>query len=106
MKKKKKYHNPKIRIKHLEQYTDGLRQSVLSRNVPLEAVFGDSIITIVGHSELWVENYKALVLYESDRILIQTKTHMINIEGTTLTISHYMEEHMMIRGNICKITYL
>ena len=105
MKNRKKYSNPKIRIKRYERYSDSLRQMILKRSVPLETVFGDSIITVVGHSELWVENYKALLLYENERILIQSKTHKINVEGTNLTIRHYMEEHMMIQGNISKITY-
>lgn len=106
MKKKKKYSSQKIVKRNFEQYADGLRQNLLSRSLPLEAVFGDSILTVIGHSELWVENYKSLVLYESEKILVQTNLHMICIEGTNLTISHYMEAHMMICGNICKITYL
>ena len=97
---------PKCFLKHLEKYSDGLRQAALSRSVPLEALFGDSIITAIGSSELWVENYKALILYEKERILIQAKSYMISIEGTNLSISHYMEEHMMVKGNIRNITYL
>lgn len=106
MKKHKKYASPKIRMPKMEKYTDGLRQMALSSNLPLEAMFQDSILTVVGHSELWIENYKALLIYEEDNILIQTKTHTIHIEGNKLLISHYMREHMMIRGNISKVTYM
>lgn len=104
--KKKKYITPKLRKPIKEQYSDGLRQSVLSGNISSEAVAGDSFLTVIGHSELWIENYKALLTYENNNIVIQAKNHMISIEGTGLIISHYMEEHMMIRGNIFKITYL
>lgn len=106
MKRKKKYKSSSVRKRNYEQYSDGLRQTVLSKNLPLEAIFDDSIVTVVGHSEVWIENYKSLILYETDKILIQSKSHMISIEGTNLTISHYMEEHMMIKGNICRIAYL
>lgn len=95
-----------MKKKKLEQYSDGLRQTLLSKNLPSEAILGDSYLTVVGHSEVWIENYKSLLLYEDDKILVQASTYMISIEGTCLMISHYMDEHMMIRGNILKITYL
>ncbi len=104
--KKKKYVNKKIHKRICEQYSDGLRQTVLSANLPSEAVMNESLITLIGHTEVWLENYKALVNYETDKILIQAKNYLICVEGTGLMISHYMEEHMMIRGNISKITYL
>ena len=104
--KKKKYVNKKIRKRILEQYSDGLRQTMISKNLPSEAILGDSFLTIIGHSEVWIENYKALLLYENDKVLVQASENIISIEGTGLIISHYMEEHMMIRGNISKITYL
>lgn len=106
MKRKKKYVTPKIHKHISEQYLDGLRQTVLSKNLPSEAIMSDSYITVIGHNELWIENYKALLSYEEDKIVVQAKEYMVCIEGTNLIISHYMEEHMMIRGNICKITYL
>ncbi len=106
MKKKKKYVNKKIHKRIDEQYSDGLRQTVLRTNLPSEAVMSESFITLIGRTEVWLENYKALVNYEENKILIQSKHYLICIEGTGLMISHYMEEHMMIRGNISKITYL
>jgi sporulation protein YqfC len=106
MKKRSKYATSKIRTNKFEKYSDGLRQLVLSKNLPLEAVFHDSFVTVVGQSELWIENYKALLVYEEDNIVIQTKSYTIRVEGTNLIISHYMKEHMMIKGSISKISYL
>ena len=90
----------------MEKYTDGLRQKVLEANLPVEAILKDTFITGVGQSEIWIENYKMLLEYKEKQILIQAGNYIIKVEGERLCISHYMEEHMMIRGNICKITYL
>ncbi len=106
MKRKKKY-TPNKPPKHIvEQYTDGLRQLILDHNLPAEAVLKEMLVTMVGHSELWIENYKALLEYSESTILIQAGKYLVRIEGERLTISHYMEEHMMICGKIRSITYL
>ncbi len=89
-----------------EKYTEGLRQKILDTNIPAEAVFNDTLVTMIGHSEIWIENYKSLLEYKEGCIMLQSGNYLIKIEGERLTISHYMEEHMMICGNIRKITYL
>ena len=104
MKRKKKYTKNKPPKHIIEQYTDGLRQRVLDHDLPAEAIFKETLATLVGHNELWVENYKALLEYNESAILLQAGKYMIRIEGERLAINHYMEEHMMICGNIRSIT--
>lgn len=106
MKKKKKYTKNKPPKRITEQYSDGLRQIILDQKLPAEAILKETLLTMVGCSELWVENYKALLEYSEGVIIIQNSTSRIRIEGERLLISHYMEEHMMICGNIRSITYL
>ena len=106
MKRKKKYIKNKPPKRVMEKYTDGLRQKVLDNNLPAEAVLKDTLVTVVGSSEVWIENYKALLEYKEGQVLLQASHHMIKVEGERLTISHYMEEHMMICGKIRSITYL
>ena len=106
MKRKKKYKKNKPPKHIIEKYKDGLRQKVLEQDIPAEVVFKETLITLVGHAELWVENYKSLLEYSEKKILLQTGKALIQIEGERLIISHYMEEHMMICGNIRSITYL
>ncbi len=90
----------------MERYKEGLRQKIMDINIPAEAAFRDTLMTVVGHSEVWVENYKALLEYQEGQIVLQAGNYLIKIEGERLIISHYMEEHMMISGNIRNITYL
>lgn len=106
MKHKKKYKKNKFPKRRMEKYTDGLRQKVLEANLPLEAILKDTFITTVGRTEIWIENYKALLEYKEERVLIQADDYIIKVEGERLYISHYMEEHMMICGKIRNITYL
>ena len=91
---------------NVEQYKDGLRQIILEQKLPAEAVLKETLMTMVGCAELWLENYKGLVEYGEGIILIQSSNAFIRVEGERLKISHYMEEHMMICGNIRSITYL
>ena len=106
MKGKNKHTKNKPPNRIIEKYTDGLRQNILDGNLPAEAVFKDSLVTVVGHSEVWVENYKALLEYRENEILIQASKYLIRVEGERLHISHYMEAHMMICGNIRSIIYI
>ena len=106
MKHKKKYNKNKPPKHVVEKYTDGLRQKILDKNLPAEALLKDTLVTAVGNSEVWIENYKALLEYQEGQVLLQASNHMIKVEGERLKISHYMEEHMMICGKIRSITYL
>ena len=106
MKRKKKYSKNKPPKHSFEKYTDGLRQKILEQDIPIEAVMRDTLMTTVGHKEVWIENYKAILEYKENEVLVQAGNYLIRIEGERLKISHYMEEHMMICGNIRNITYL
>jgi len=106
MKSKKKHTKNKPPNRKIEKYTDGLRQSILEQKLPAEALCKDSLVTVVGHAEVWIENYKALLEYKEQEIVVQAGHYLIRVEGDRLRISHYMEEHMMICGNIRSIAYM
>lgn len=106
MKRKKRYVKNKPPVHTTEKYADGLRQKLMDGRIPTEAVLKEALVTLVGTTEVWVENYKALLEYTEGQVLLQTGRNMLRIEGEHLVISHYMEEHMMICGKIRSITYL
>lgn len=106
MKRKKKYVKNKPPKHSTEKYSDGLRQKITEKSLPAEVLLRESLMTVVGRSEVWIENYKALLEYREGQVLVQAADYVIKVEGTHLCISHYMEEHMMICGNIRSITYL
>ena len=74
-------------------------------NLPKDITRGAFILTAIGNRELYIENYKGILEYTRDCIRIQGKNTYILIEGRNLTIDHYTEEEMMIKGQIFSIQY-
>ena len=96
MKKSHKQNNEKF---NRENIADSLK-------IPKDILLGFSILTAIGHTELWIENYKGILEYTDEVIHIQGKNGRIMIEGTNLCIDYYSNEDMKIIGNICMIRYL
>ena len=82
-----------------EQFVDSLK-------LPKDMLLGASILTMTGNQELWVENYKGIVEYTPESIILQAKTGRISICGCGLTIDYYTNEDMKIIGNIQCVSYL
>ena len=40
-------------------------------SLPRDVIFGDFIITVTGNREIFVENYKGILAYEDDQIMVQ-----------------------------------
>lgn len=66
---------------------------------------GDSIVTLTGNREAWIENYRGIIEYTEKLILLQGKNCQICFEGTGLSINYYTNEDMKIGGNIKCVTY-
>lgn len=73
--------------------------------LPGDILAGAPILTVVGHRELFLENYRSIIEYTGDLVRIQTKTGRIQIEGKSLNINYYTEDVMKITGTIYQISY-
>ena len=84
-----------------------LRQEKLTEwlELPKDILLGASIITITGNQELLIENYKSILDYREDYILLQAQKCRIQIKGKRLQISHYTKEEMKICGCITEVSY-
>ena len=76
-----------------EQLADTLK-------LPRDMVLGESILTMTGNHELWIENYKGIIEYTPKSIILQAKTGQISICGCGLAIDYYTSEDMKIVGEI------
>ena len=76
-----------------EQLADALK-------LPRDMVLGESILTMTGNHELWIENYKGIIEYTPKSIILQAKTGQISICGCGLAIDYYTSEDMKIVGEI------
>lgn len=76
-----------------------------SLNLPKDIMLGASIVTLTGNREAWIENYKGIIEYCSDSIVLQGKTCQICIQGKRLSIDYYTNEDMKISGCISCVRY-
>ena len=60
-------------------------------------------LTIVGFSEMLIENYKGILEYEDFYIRINTEVGIININGFELELVQMTGEDVMVTGRIQSI---
>ena len=79
---------------------------VESLKLPKDSLLGASIVTVTGNTEVFVENYKGMIEYTDENILLQGKTCRIMIQGQRLTIDYYTNEDMKITGRVTNVSYI
>ncbi len=85
----------KINIK--EKYKNSIYKKDNVLNAP--------IITFIGKSEAFIENYKGIIEYTEIGIKISTAIGELNILGDDLWIKQMNEESLTIYGKLESITY-
>ena len=69
-------------------------------SMPKDVVLGASLITVLGTSEVCIENYRGILEYTENLIRVQTKERMIKLTGKHLQIEDYTNDEMKITGRI------
>ena len=77
-----------------------------SLQLPKDVCMGALRVTLTGNCEVWIENYRGILEYTGERILLQAKTCLVCLEGSRLSIDYYTNEDMKISGNISTLRYL
>lgn len=77
-----------------------------SLQLPRDVCLGALRVTLTGSSEAWIENYKGLLEYSEEAVLLQGKNCQVRFEGMGLTIDYYTNEDMKISGCIQAVHYL
>lgn len=89
-----------------EKHLPGKKELVIeSLRLPKDSLLGASIVTVTGNTDAFVENYKGIIEYTSQMILLQGKTCKIEICGKRLCIVYYTNEDMKISGWIESVRY-
>lgn len=73
--------------------------------LPQDIIHGDIRITVMGNREVWIENYKGLLEYTGNSIILQAKSCKLQMEGKSLNIDYYTNEDMKISGRLTSIKY-
>ncbi|MGN0344203.1 MAG: YabP/YqfC family sporulation protein [Lachnospiraceae bacterium] len=73
--------------------------------LPKDVSCGVVIVTVTGRRALVLENYKGIVSYDDDCIVIQTRDCKVTVCGCRLKVDYYTNEEMKIVGLIHQISY-
>ena len=73
--------------------------------LPKDVSMGMSIVRIIGHQELYIENYRGILEYTTELIRLQTKIGQIHIVGKKLDIIYYTNDEMKVTGYIHKLEF-
>ena len=79
---------------------------VESLKLPKDTMLGAAIVTVTGNREAFIENYKGIVEYTTESIVLQGKNCKICFEGRRLSIDYYTNEDMKISGSIDAVRYI
>lgn len=89
-----------------EKENEHLKERLVSAaNMPKDVVLGASVVTVLGTSEVCIENYRGIIEYTDTLIRIQTKGKQIRLCGKHLQIEYYTNDEMKIMGCICSIEF-
>ena len=75
-------------------------------SLPHDIVCGASNVSIIGSMRVIIENYKGVLEYNNEVILLQGKQSKIQITGNRLKIRCYNEEEMVIDGRIDGVNFM
>lgn len=79
---------------------------VESLKLPKDSLLGASIITVTGNTDILIENYKGILQYSEELILLQGKNCKIELKGKRLNIVYYTNEDMKISGKIESVCFI
>lgn len=81
-------------------------QISLALELPQEVVMDMPNITLVGNTEISVENFAGLLEYTQSKIRLNTKVGPLTIEGEHLEAKSMTAEVITIRGQIKQILFI
>ncbi len=75
-------------------------QLVTALEVPADLAYGEPVVTVTGKHRAVVENYRSILRYTKEEILLLTMHGRLSIQGRGLKIPCYHGEEMEITGCI------
>lgn len=83
--------------RNMEEYSNNIIESL---DLPQDLFLGLPCISMTGNKELYISNHRGLLTYETDCIIILSKTFQIHIHGKNLVIEAYSKEEILVKGYI------
>ena len=94
-------------MRQRSEQEDGTRRYRMAdaANLPKDVVLGVPILTLTGHYEVNIENYRGILEYTEQLIRINVRSGQIRITGKSLEINYSTTTDMQITGKVEKIEY-
>ena len=86
-----------------QQHIDRLTARAL--DLPIEELQRLPRLTWIGQSQLYIENYDALIIFSEQQLRLQTTFGDLNIGGLQLRISGIHEDEILVEGKIISVSY-
>lgn len=96
----------KVKSSPRAQLHKGKELMVESLKLPKDSMLGASIISVTGNTDIFIENYKGILQYSSELILLQGKNCKIELKGKRLKIVYYTNEDMKISGVLESVCFI
>jgi len=74
--------------------------------IPRDLVFNLPKLTVIGRTEIYLENHRGIIEYSLNRLRISLSRGFLQIEGQNLEIKALMPDEMSISGEVHSIKYI
>ena len=74
--------------------------------LPKDLARGEALVSIMGRSEVFIENYKGILECAEHQVVIASGDCKIMLQGKNLNIAYYTDEEMKIQGSIQTISFV
>lgn len=91
--------------RHSREARSSIEDLIDSLKFPKDICMGAMKVTMTGNREAWIENYRGILEYTENLILLQGKTCQVCFEGCGLSVDYYTNEDMKISGCISCVRY-
>lgn len=82
-----------------------LRENLVTAlEVPRDLACRETIVTLTGQNQAVIENYRSILKFTREEIIVSTFSGRLTITGKKLEIPWYTREEMTITGCISQVT--
>ena len=87
-------------MKKKNQWKENLVEAL---EIPRDLALKEAVFTVIGKSRIQIENYRSILHYEPQELILLTFSGKLLIHGKALKILWYTPEEMQIQGILSEI---
>jgi sporulation protein YqfC len=75
-------------------------------DLPHDVVFDLPRITMIGQHQLYIENHRGVIQFQSDLLRLALTKGVMEVRGTELVLRAILTEEVFVEGHIISLHYL